>query len=137
MGRPDSVISLIMSENEISFLVRKAIFSVYNKLGPGLFESVYLTTLAHELKVLGLDVKREVAIPFIYDNIRFDGGFRLDILVNDKVIVEVKSIEDIAEVHHKQLLTYLKLSGKKLGMLVTFNCADIQSSIFRKVNGLK
>ena len=137
MGRPDSVISLIMSENEISFLVRKAIFSVYNKLGPGLFESVYLTTLAHELKVLGLDVKREVAIPFIYDNIRFDGGFRLDILVNDKVIVEVKSIEDIAEVHHKQLLTYLKLSGKKLGMLVNFNCADIQSSIFRKVNGLK
>ena len=126
-----------MSENEISFLVRKAIFSVYNKLGPGLFESVYLTTLAHELKVLGLDVKREVAIPFIYDNIRFDGGFRLDILVNDKVIVEVKSIEDIAEVHHKQLLTYLKLSGKKLGMLVNFNCADIQSSIFRKVNGLK
>ena len=137
MGRPDSVISLIMSENEISFLVRKAIFSVYNKLGPGLFESVYLTTLAHQLKVLGLDVKREVAIPFIYDNIRFDGGFRLDILVNDKVIVEVKSIEDIAEVHHKQLLTYLKLSGKKLGMLVNFNCADIQSSIFRKVNGLK
>ena len=137
MGRPDSVISLIMSENEISFLVRKAIFSVYNKLGPGLFESVYLTTLAHELKVLGLDVKREVAIPFIYDNIRFDGGFRLDILGNDKVIVEVKSIEDIAEVHHKQLLTYLKLSGKKLGMLVNFNCADIQSSIFRKVNGLK
>ncbi len=137
MDRSDSVISLIMSENEISFLVRKAIFSVYNKLGPGLFESVYLTTLDHELKSLGLDVKREVAIPLIYDNTRFDGGFRMDLLVNDKVIVEVKSIEAIAEVHHKQLLTYLKLSGKKLGVLVNFNCADIQNSIFRKVNGLK
>ena len=125
-----------MTENEISYLVRKGIFLVYNKLGQGLFESVYLSSLAFELKRLGLEVKREVAIPFIYEDIRFDAGFRMDLLVSDKVIVEVKSIESIAELHHKQLLTYLKLTGKKLGILVNFNCADIQSSITRKINGI-
>ena len=128
-------VSSIMTENEISFLVRKAIFTVYSKLGPGLFESVYLTSLVHELNNLGLDVKREVALPFLYEDVRFDAGFRMDLLINDKVVVEVKSIETIAEVHHKQLLTYLKLSGRKLGILVNFNCSDIQKSIFRKING--
>ena len=124
-----------MTENEISFLIRKAIFSVYNKLGPGLFESVYLTSLVYELNNLGLDTKREVALPFFYEGVRFDGGFRIDLLVNDKVIVEVKSIESIADIHHKQLLTYLKLSGKRLGILVNFNCPEIKNAIFRKING--
>jgi GxxExxY protein len=125
-----------MHENDISFLIRKAIFKVYNTLGPGLFESVYVTALSYELQQLGLTVKLEVALPMIYEGIKFGAGFRIDILVNDLVIVEVKSIENLAEVHHKQVLTYLKLSGLKLGLLVNFNSANITESIFRKVNGL-
>jgi GxxExxY protein len=92
--------------------------------------------MCHELKKLGLKVKDEVALPFIYEQTRFEAGFRIDILVEDKVIIEIKSIENIAEVHHKQLLTYLKLSGLKLGLLVNFNSPDISKSIFRKVNNL-
>jgi GxxExxY protein len=125
-----------MHENDISFLIRKAIFKVYNILGPGLFESVYVLSLVHELQQLGLLVKMEVALPMIYEGLKFEAGFRIDILVNEKVIIEVKSIENLAEVHHKQVLTYLKLSGLRLGILVNFNCNDISKSIFRKVNGL-
>src|SRR5258705_10228696 len=124
-----------MHENVISFFVRKAIFKVYNSFGPGLFESVYVTALVYELQQLDLEVKKEVALPMIYEGIKFEAGFRIDILVNDLVIVEVKSIETLAEIHHKQLLTYLKLSGLKLGLLVNFNSANIAGSIFRKING--
>ena len=125
-----------MHENDISFLIRKAIFKVYNSLGPGLFESVYVTALVYELQQLHLQVKKEVALPMVYEGIKFEAGFRIDILVNDLVIVEVKSIETLAEVHHKQVLTYLRLSGLKLGLLVNFNSSNITESIFRKVNGL-
>lgn len=125
-----------MHENEISFLVRKAIFKVYNNLGPGLFESVYIATLIFELQNLGLSVAKEVPLPVVYETIKMDAGFRIDLLVENKVVIEVKSIECLAEVHHKQLLTYLKLSGKKLGILVNFNTTNISQSIFRKVNGL-
>lgn len=125
-----------MRENEISFLIRKAIFRVYNTLGPGLFESVYVKALKIELEKLGLEVRPEVPVPFIYDELRLDAGYRMDLLVNDLVVVEVKSIESLSEIHHKQLLTYLKLSGKKLGLLVNFNTAAINSSIVRKVCGL-
>jgi GxxExxY protein len=125
-----------LTENDISYLVRGAIFKAYNAFGPGLFESVYVAALEHELKKEGLDVKREVAIPVEYDSIELDLGFRLDLLINNKVIVEVKSVENLAEVHHKQVLTYLKLTGKKLAILVNFNSADIEKGIFRKVNGL-
>ena len=125
-----------MHENDISFLIRKAIFKVYNTLGPGLFESVYITALVYELQQLNLTVKTEVALPMVYEGIKFDAGFRIDILVNDLVIVEVKSVKNLAEVHHKQVLTYLRLSGLKLGILVNFNSSDITQSIFRKVNGL-
>ena len=125
-----------MHENELSYLIRQAIFKVYNKLGPGLFESVYWAALIYELQLLGIRVAREVALPVIYESVKMEAGYRIDILEEDKVIVEIKSIENITEVHHKQLLTYLKLSGKKLGMLVNFNSADISKSIFRKVNGL-
>jgi GxxExxY protein len=126
-----------MHENEISFLIRKAIFKIYNTLGPGLFESVYISALIYELEKLGLQVSREVALPVIYDSIKMDLGFRIDLIVQGKVLVEVKSVENLAEVHHKQLLTYLKLSKLKLGILVNFNCSDISKSIFRKVNGLQ
>ena len=125
-----------MTENEISYLIRGAIFKIYNSLGAGLFESVYLPILKYELEKLGLTVKAEVPIPIFYDGIKFDIGFRLDLLVNDKVIVEIKSVERIAEVHHKQVITYLKVTNLKLGILVNFNCDNITNNMFRKVNNL-
>ena len=125
-----------MHENDLSFYVRKAIFRVFNGLGPGLFESVYTKALCNELEGMGLKIRNEVALPFYYKNNPMQAGFRIDILVEDKVIIEVKSVESIAEIHHKQLLTYLRLSGLKLGLLVNFNTTDITTSIFRKVNWL-
>jgi GxxExxY protein len=125
-----------MSENEISYRIRAAIFTVYNKLGAGLFESVYKHILKYELEKLGLIVKTEVPLPVFYDNLKFDIGFRMDLLINDKVIVEIKSVEKLAEVHHKQTITYLKLTGLKLALLVNFNSDNIANDIFRKVNNL-
>jgi len=125
-----------MTENQISYKIRGAIFKVYNELGPGLFESVYEAALIYQLKKDGLQVKSQVAIPVYYDNIKLDVGFRSDILVEDKVIIEVKSVEELAKVHHKQIINYLKLTKLKLGILVNFNTDDIAESIFRKVNNL-
>ena len=125
-----------MHENDLSFYVRKAIFRVFNGLGPGLFESVYAKALCKELSEMGLKVRDEVALPFIYNETPMQAGFRIDIIVEDKVIIEVKSVDALGEIHHKQLLTYLKLSGKKLGLLVNFNTSDITTSIIRKVNNL-
>ena len=123
-----------MTENEISYKIRGCIFEVYNQLCPGLLESVYQHILRSELEKQGLVVKMEVALPVIYDDKKFDIGFRLDLLVNEKVIIEIKSVEKLAEVHHKQVITYLKLSNIKLGILVNFNSEDISKSIYRKVN---
>jgi len=125
-----------MTENDLSYLIRGAIFEVYNNLGAGLLESVYVSALEFELNVKGINVKREVPIPVNYKSVKLDLGFRLDLLVEDKVIIEVKSVENLAEVHHKQVLTYLKITGLKLGILVNFNVAHIKDGIFRKVNGL-
>ena len=125
-----------MTENELSYIIRGAIFKVYNNLDPGLFESVYETSLAHELIKEGLNVRSQVPLPLVYDTIKLELGFRIDLLVEDKVIIEVKSIDALGEIHHKQLLTYLTLAKKKLGLLVNFNTAEIDKSIFRKVNGL-
>jgi GxxExxY protein len=125
-----------MLENDISYIVRGAIFKVYNSLGPGLLESVYVAALVYELTKAGLSVKTEVPVPVIYEDQILELGFRIDILVNDLVIIEVKSIEQIVEVHHKIVLTYLKLAGKKLAILVNFNTDDISKSIYRKVNNL-
>lgn len=125
-----------MNENDISFIIRGAIFNVYNELGPGLLESVYELALSHELKKAGCEVETQVPVPVWYDGIKLDGGFRLDILVNGLVVIEIKSVENIADVHHKQLLTYLRLARKKLGILVNFNSHDIRSAIHRKVNHL-
>ncbi|SDI52430.1 GxxExxY protein [Winogradskyella thalassocola] len=124
------------TENEISYLIRGAIFKVYNELGPGLLESVYETVLSYELEKEGLSVKRQLGLPIFYDDIELETGFRLDLVVNNKVIIEIKSVETLAKVHHKQVLTYLKMSGLKLGILVNFNVDDITKGIFRKVNGL-
>lgn len=125
-----------MTENDISYLIRGAIFKVYNELGPGLLESVYETVLMYELQKQELKVQRQVPLPVIYEETKLELGFRLDLLINNKVIIEIKSVENIAEVHHKQVLTYLKLSGLKLGILVNFNVENINKGIFRKVNGL-
>ena len=125
-----------MTENEISYKIRAAIFKVYNSFGPGLLESVYVSALLLELKLNGLMAQKEVPIPVFYRDENLNIGFRIDILVNKKVLIEVKSVEGIADVHHKQILTYLKLTNKKLGILVNFNVEDINSGIFRKVNGL-
>ena len=127
---------LAMNENDLSYVIRGSIFKVYNTLGPGLLESVYELTLAYELTKEGLGVKRQYPLPVLYDDVKLDGGYRIDLLVNNLVLVEIKSTENLAEVHHKQGLTYLKLSGLKLGLLVNFNSTDITKSIFREVNNL-
>jgi GxxExxY protein len=98
-----------VTENDISYIIRGAIFKVYNNLGPGLLESVYVAALLFELKNEGLIVKKEVPIPVYYENEKLELGFRLDLLVENKVIIEVKSVEKLAKVHHKQVLTYLNL----------------------------
>ncbi len=125
-----------MDENEISYQIRGAIFTVYNALGPGLLESVYETVLTYVLTENGLDVKQQVKLPVVFEGITLDAGYRIDLLINDLVIIEVKSVEILAPVHHKQVLTYLKLSGLRLGLLVNFNSSNISQSIWRKVNGL-
>ncbi len=125
-----------MEENQISYKIRGAIFKVFNFFGPGLLESVYVAALAAELKKEGLTVRKEVPVPVVFNEEKLEVGFRIDLLVEEKIIVEVKSIEAIAPVHHKQTLTYLKLTGLKLGILVNFNVENINDGIHRKVNNL-
>jgi GxxExxY protein len=123
-----------MSENEISYKIRGAIFKVYNTLGPGLLESVYESALYYQLQKDNLKVQKQLEIPVKYDDAYLDISFKLDLLVEDKVIVELKSVEELKSVHYKQLTTYLKLTNKKLGLLVNFNCTNILDSINRVVN---
>lgn len=127
----------VVIENQIAYKIRGCIYDVYNKLGPGLFERVYEYALVIELKNKGLEVKTQVPFDVIYESVNVGIAFRLDILVEDKVIIEVKSIETLANVHHKQLLTYLKITGCKLGILVNFNTTELNKNIIRKVNGLE
>lgn len=124
-----------MTENEISYLIRKAIFEVYNILGPGLLESVYEKALAIELENQGLRMKSQVPVSVTYKGIDLGLGFRTDVLVEEKIIVEIKSVVELAPIHHKQLLNYLKLTDLHLGILVNFNTNDLQSNIVRIVNG--
>ena len=126
-----------MHENDISFLIRKAAFEVHTLLGPGLLESVYETALTYELRAAGLDVKAQVPLPMVYKGVAMEVGFRMDLLIDNRVVMEVKSVDAVLEVHHMQLLTYLKLSGHKLGLLINFNVPRVKEGIFRKVNGLE
>jgi len=126
----------IMHENDLSYEIRGAAFKVHSTLGPGLLESVYETAMAHELRKKGFKIRTQVALPVVYDEIKMEHGFRLDLLVNNKVIVEIKSVEALLDVHHKQLLTYLKLSNLKLGLLINFNCMNLNKSMTRIVNNL-
>mgnify|MGYP002863360236 FL=1 len=125
-----------MTENDISYIIRGCIFRVYNNLGPGLLESAYEAALTYELERESILVQVQTPLPMIYELKVIGIGYRIDLLVENKVLIELKSVENLMEVHHKQVITYLKLSGLKLGLLVNFNSADISKSIFRKVNGL-
>jgi GxxExxY protein len=125
-----------MTENEISQVVVDACYRIHTRLGPGLLESVYVRILEHELTKGGLNVRREVPVSFWYDDLEFDEGFRADLIVNGTVILELKSVEKTAPVHKKQLLTYLKLTGLKLGLLINFGAPLIKDGITRLANGL-
>jgi GxxExxY protein len=125
-----------MTENEISRQIVDAAFQIHTRLGPGLLESVYEVLMAHELRKRGLRVERQVPVRIAYDGIVFDEGFRADLIVEDLVIVELKSVERTAPVHGKQVLTYLRLTGKRLGMLVNFGEALIKHGIERVANGV-
>ena len=123
-------------ENEISYDIRGAIFKVYNNLGPGLLESIYEKALGFELRKLGRKVEHQVALPVIYEGEDLSLGYRIDLIVDKCVIIEIKSVETLIPVYHKQLLTYLKLTGLKLGILVNFNSDKIERNIVRIVNKL-
>lgn len=125
-----------MQINEISGQIVDAAIKVHSSLGPGLLESVYEVIIAFELKKRGLQVQRQVPVPIIYDAIRFEEGYRLDLLVEECVVVEIKSIDDVQPVHKKQLLTYLRLTRKPLGLLLNFNVNLMKDGITRIVNGL-
>jgi GxxExxY protein len=125
-----------MTENEISYIIRGAIFEIYNHFGPGLFESVYKEAMYVSLKKRGLFIQKEIGVTAKYENTDLGLAYRMDILIENKVILEVKSIETLADIHKKQLRTYLKLSGMKLGLLVNFNTEIINKSIIRIVNNL-
>ena len=125
-----------VTENEIAKQIVDAAYKIHAALGPGLLETVYETILASELEKRGLRFVRQQGIPVVYENLRLDQGFRADLIVEGKVIIEIKSVEEIAMVHKKQLLTYLRLADKRLGLLINFNTALIKDGIVRVVNGL-
>ena len=125
-----------MTENEIATTIVDACFRIHTELGAGLFESVYEEILTYELNELGLYIERQKAIPVVWKNIKMEDGFRADLIIERKVIIEIKSVENVIPVHKKQLLTYLKLTGLKLGLLVNFNEALIKDGITRIVNKL-
>jgi GxxExxY protein len=125
-----------MLENQISYQIRGAIYKVYNTLGPGLLERIYEKALAYELRKAGLHVKEQEDLHVIYEGEDLGIGLRLDLIVEDSVIIEVKSKEDLIKLDHKQLITYLRVTNKRLGILVNFNVDNINDGIFRKANGM-
>lgn len=125
-----------LRENAIAREIVDAAYKVHSTLGPGLLESVYETVLAHELRRRGLRVQCQVPIAVSYDNLRFDVGFRADLLVDDLVVVELKSVEHQAPVHKKQTLTYVRLANLRLGLLINFGQPHIKEGITRLANGL-
>lgn len=125
-----------MNENELSYKIIGAAMELHKSLGPGLLESVYEVALAYDLKEIGLEVKTQVPIPLVYKEVKQEIGFRIDLIVENKVIVEIKSIENLAPVHFAQTLTYLKLADKKLALLINFNTKLLKDGIHRIVNNL-
>jgi len=125
-----------MTENEVAKIIVDCAYKVHTTLGPGLLESVYEAALAYELEKRSLEVERQKPLPVVYENIHLEEGFRADLVVSGLVIVELKSVEEVAPVHKKQLLTYLRLADKRLGLLINFGAAKIKNGISRIVNGL-
>ena len=125
-----------MNENELAKHVVDSAFKVHTTLGPGLLESVYEVTLAYEIRSRGIDVERQVSIPIVYENLKFEEGFRADIIVAQKLIVEVKAIDEVHPKHKKQLLTHLTLTDTRLGLLINFDEELIKHGIHRVANDL-
>jgi GxxExxY protein len=123
--------------NDISGLIVDAAFRVHMAVGPGLFESVYEALMEHELKKLGLRVERQVMVPLEYEGLRFEEAFRADMIVDERIIVELKSVVEVHPIYKKQLLTYLKLTGLSLGLLINFGADRIKDGVFRVANQLK
>jgi GxxExxY protein len=124
-----------MTENEIGDIVVATATSVHKKLGPGLLETVYEVILVNKLREQGLSIKRQVSIPIEYEGIKFNEGFKADIIIEDKVILELKSVESVTKAHKKQILTYLKLTGYKLGYLLNFGEYLMKNGVSRIING--
>ncbi len=125
-----------MTENEISNVVIGCAIEVHKQLGPGLLESAYKECLAYELFQQGLQVSKEVPMPIVYKEVKLDHGYRMDLLANNKVVIEIKTVEFISDVHEAQLLTYLKLGNYKLGLILNFHTAMLKNGIKRMVNNL-
>ncbi|CAM4289975.1 GxxExxY protein [Gillisia limnaea] len=123
-----------MTENELSYKIIGVAMELHKTLGPGLLESSYESVLAFDLRAAGLEVKQQHPMPFFYKEIKMDVGYRIDLLVDNKIIIEVKSLENLAPVHYSQLLTYLKLSNLKLGLLINFNTKLLKDGLHRIVN---
>lgn len=123
-----------MEINQITGAIISSAMRVHTQLGPGLLESTYQACLVHELQKRGLKVLAEVGMPVIYDSVKLEVGYRIDLLVQDEVIVELKSVEALTPIHQAQLLTYLKLTGKKIGLLINFNVTHLRDGIKRMAN---
>ena len=125
-----------MNENDLSYNIIGIALEIHKNIGPGLLESAYENALVYDLREEGFEVKQQQPMPFFYKDIKMDVGYRIDVLVENKVIIEVKSITSFAPVHYSQLLTYLKLSDIKLGLLINFNCKILKEGLHRIVNKL-
>ena len=125
-----------MNENDLSYQIIGAAIDLHKSIGPGLLESVYENALAHDLRALGLQAAQQVPMPFVYKDVQMNVGYRLDLLIENRIIIEVKSVEALAPVHFAQTLTYLKLSEKKLGLLINFNTRVLKDGIHRVVHNL-
>lgn len=125
-----------MNENDISYEIIGSAIELHKSIGAGLLESVYETTLAFDLRGKGMEVQQQVPMPLVYKEVKQDIGYRIDLIVDNKVLVEIKSVETLAPVHFSQTLTYLKLSGLKLGLLINFNSKTLKEGIHRIVNNL-
>jgi len=135
-GFDSNVLYGVKRENEVSEKIIGAAIRVHRSLGPGLLESAYEQCLIYELRKSGLEVRSQVPMPLVYESVKLDVGYRIDLIVDDKVIVEVKSVEALNDVHVAQILTYLKLSELKLGLLINFNVTQLVKGVKRLVNGI-
>jgi GxxExxY protein len=125
-----------MNENELSYKIIGVALRLYTALGPGLLESVYEHAFAYDLREAGMEIQRQHPVSFVYKGIKMESAYRIDLLVNDMILIELKSVEQLAPVHYAQTLTYLKLTSKKLGLLINFNSSPFKNGIHRIVNNL-